>query len=1034
MIDIGRQMTARIRAWREELGNHMFRPCAGMPWEYFTTFARLSPQEASQGSFVPAAPGTAWGERWQYAWFRGSITLPQEAEGERVVLFPGGDGEMLVWVNGEERGSLDREHPYLTLARSAKAGQRFDILAEVYAGHGPAPENIGPVPPERPPHGETPELQRTARDAVVAIWNEDAYQLRMDVETLWSLLQVLPPRSLRAMRVAKALEDFTFTADFELDAAGRRESFCRAREALAPALRCNNGTTAPIMSLIGQSHIDLAWRWTHEETRRKCARTYSNQLALMEEYPEYLFWLCEPPLLETLRLEYPALYARVQQKVQQGRIISEGAFWVESDTNMPSGEGLIRQLLWGKKWYREECGVDSKIAWLPDSFGFSAVLPQIFRGCGIPYFSSQKLFRADPETQPFPYNDFVWEGMDGSTVLANMHFKNNAEVTPLQLAERWDKHHVQKTETTGGMLYPFGYGDGGGGADRDMLEMVRRVADLEGIPRATLQNPLAYFAMLENNPPQNRWVGELYLAWHRGTYTAQVETKQAYRRAEIALREAEIWGTLAFAAGAPYPAAPMEEAWRTVLFNQFHDVLAGVGMEAVHRQAEKQLGECAAACGRLAEKGAQNLAAPVAQAGMVTLFNSLSWQREGWVALPGHVGRAVTAEGKELPVTQIGKRCEVYVSLPPMGWQSLRLYKQPLPNAAPPLVACMPQPEGGFTLENGLVRLTVNACGEVVSLVDCENGMETLAGPSNRFCLYGDLNPDYDAWEIAREYHRAAVELSGKAELSLESCTPHSVVVLVRKTLGRSRLQQRIILRAHSRRVDFETSIDWQERHKMLKVEFQTNLLAENALHEIQFGYIERPAHASHPFAQDRYEVCNHRYSALAETGRGLALLNNGSYGISSGRGSLALTLLRAPMAPDATADLGQHHFTYSLLAYCGAFAQSDVPQQGYGLNTPVPVLAGAADTRSLFSVSVPGVLLETVKPAEDGSGDIILRLYESRRALTACTLHTLLPVAECRETDMLETPSRRLECGGGTIALQLRPFEIKTLRLRLQK
>ena len=401
-MNIGRQWNDRLRIWAEQFPKHYYRKYAPVPVSYFTTMEHLPFEQAAEGPFVPAPVGTKWGKKWEYGWFRTQIVIPRELEGERVVFTLNTAEEMLVWVNGEESGAIDKKHRFITLTRSANAGDSYEIIAECYAGHGVRNEGAGPVAWGEETVPEPPAQQVTVGQSSFGIWNEELFQVAMDYLTLYSLVQKLPEKSLRTMKIVEGLKKFTCIADFELPEPEMTRSVVEAGKILQPLLECKNGSTAPEYTVFGQSHLDLAWLWPVEETMRKTARTYSDQLALMEEYDDYRFLLCEPPILEWLKEFYPNVYRRVLDKTSEGKFYPEGALWVESDTNIPSGESLIRQFVRGKRWFRENLGVDSKMAWMPDTFGFSAALPQIMKKCQVPYFATQKLVRQDPEAEPFP--------------------------------------------------------------------------------------------------------------------------------------------------------------------------------------------------------------------------------------------------------------------------------------------------------------------------------------------------------------------------------------------------------------------------------------------------------------------------------------------------------------------------------------------------------------------------------------------------------------------------------------------------------
>ena len=998
MYDMGRQCRQRLKAWRDALREQLFDVVQPAYFEGFTTCDRLTLTQAEAWDRRPFPPGTAWGGCWEYGWFFTEITLPDLCQGRRVVFSSGLGGEQLVYLNGEAIGSIDREHPYVTLSRSAAAGQRCRIAVESYAGHGARLENLGPCPPERPPIPPVPEAQCLVGPGGAAIWNEDAYQLLLDVETLAGLLEVLPDRSLRAMRVGQALDDFTHIADMEMPPERRSESFRAARAALAPLLQCRNGSTAPMMLIMGQSHIDLGWLWPVEETYHKASRTYANQLTLMAEYPEYQFLACEPALLEMLRAHSPALWDALKAAHRRGQVIPDGAFYVECDTNLPSGESLVRQLMWGKRWFREQFDTDSLVAWQPDTFGFSGALPQLLRGFGIPYFATQKLLRADPEYPRFPYQNFIWEGIDGSTVQALSFMKNNSGIDPVSFQQRWETDRTQNDHIDT-LLFPFGYGDGGGGPTRDFVESARRLKDLEGVPRSRYGTLQEYFELSADSAARNRWVGELYLQWHRGALTAQRRAKALMRRLEEKIHDAELLLALLPKDRAEGYRSQMHGAWETLLFNQFHDLAAGVGLERVHREQTEALQSRLEETDRLLRTLCGEAFGIVPAEGEYTLFNPLPWPVSRFVTLP---------DGRK-----------VYQSLPGGG--------------AVPCGMDAPQPDDvsvrmeaeGIVAQNAWLRAVIAPDGRVISLIDRTNGLECVADGAamNDWQLYQDVECIYDAWEMSHDVmDHPCGGMAATAKLTLD--TPQCAEITVSRTFSGSKAVQIIRLEAMSRRLEFINRIDWQERRKLLKVHFHTGILCRDAIHEIQFGFIRRPAHRSDAAAAAQYEVCQHRYSALCDEGRGIALLNDGSYGISCDRGEMALTLLKAPLVPDPTCDRGEHLLSFAIMPFTGSLGDSGVIQAGYEFNHPPVILAGRGRERP--GIRAEGAILETVKPAEDGNG-FILRLYEpaGRTCEALLTLPFRCALTECGLSEQEEGDT--LE--GESFRLAFRPFQIRTFR-----
>lgn len=1005
-MGLGRQWEERLRIWDEAFEPNLYQKIEAVRLEGFTTMEHISRERAEAENYQPFEEGCVWGRKWEYGWFRCHITLPEETTGRRVMLRLCMAPEMLVYVNGQEAGSIDRQHMYVQLTPAAVRGEEFVIYAEAYAGHGARPEGAGICPREMAVVPETPEFQCVIKESSFGIWNEEMFQAYADYHVLYELWRSLPENSLRGMQVAEALKEFTYRADFELSEPFRTRSVCGARSVLAPALAAKNGTSAPLFSVFGQSHLDLAWLWTNEETKRKSARTYANQVALIKRYPEYCFLLCEPPILENLKNYYPDLYRKVKEMAERGNFIPDGAIWVEGDTNMAGGESLIRQFVYGKKWFLQEFGVDSKVAWMPDTFGYTGALPQIMKGCGVDYFATQKLLRADPESEPFPYNLFWWEGIDGSKVLAHIFKENNAVFSPANLVRRWTEDRNQK-EGISGMIFPFGYGDGGGGPTELMVEMLNRCSDLEGAPRTKIEGPKEYFKRAAGQPVKNTYYGELYLAWHRGTYTTQARIKKLVRQTEEALRQAEFLAGLLRLSKKMRDMTPKEEKemsarleilWKELLFCEFHDILPGTSIRRVNEEAEKTLDAVRQEARSLAELFLVKLA------GEGAVFNSLSWQRE--------------YEG---------------LLIPPCGlaWRS----KIQEPEKGTKTICAILEKDGKkVTVENKYYRAVVDCLGRILSLCDRETGYEYAAGALNELCMYKDVNIAYDAWEIGRMYEEIPVALDCGGTFYVR-CEPDGVHIDIHREELYFTWQQEIVFSAESRRIDFNTKVDWRERHKLLKVAFPTTVYTKEAIEEIQFGYLKRPTHRSRRYEQDMYETCHHRYAALSDGKNGFAVLNSCKYGISAKDSTLALTLLRAPVKPDIQADQGWHEFTYALYLFAGPFTESSVVREAYELNTPVQISDGFSEPKtaiSYFCVDQKNIVLETLKPAMEEKNGVILRIYECMGSAGGCNLSVPSTVREVWLCNMLEEKQEKVPLAEKIVRLNFHSFEIKTLLLTM--
>lgn len=677
--------------------------------------------------------------------------------------------------------------------------------------------------------------------------------------------------------------------------------------------------------------------------------------------------------------------------------------WVECDTNIPSGESLIRQFVRGKRWFREELGADSRMAWMPDTFGFSATLPQIMKKCQIPYFATQKLTRQDPEAEPFPYNLFWWEGLDGSRVLSHLFRRNNAVFTSGELVSRWEDDRTQQ-EGIDGLMFPFGYGDGGGGPTREMVEAARRCEDLEGAPRCHMESPVRFFERAQERDIENVYCGELYLAWHRGALTSQARTKRGIRKAEAALKAVEYHMAGRMLAGRPVEETwkrKLDELWKLLLFNLFHDVATGTSITRVHEQAEAELETVCTESGKLLE---EMLGRP---GGRMTVYNHLGWER--------------TFRGHRIPA---------------QGFAVIDAGRADSSDRRAAVRRIPAEDGGGYLMQNEHLVCRVSDAGELVSVRKPGEVKEFLAGNSNRFLLFKDVNTCYDAWELGSMYEKLPVPLEDPARV--EICEDaDGAALLVEKKLHHSSLVQKIFLGNDAKRLDFITKLDWRERHKLLKVSFPVNVYATEAIEEIQFGYVKRPTHRSRQSDRDRYEVCNHRYTVLQDGGAGAAVLNDCKYGVNTVGNEIRLTLMKAPLMPDMYADQGEQEFTYSFYPFTGPFTESDVLREACELNEP-PVVGEAlpGEAEQVFQpVLLPAqknIIVDTVKPADTVDNAVLVRAYEAMGMGTNASFSVSGAVKRIGEADMLEENEKELALRDGRLKARFGPFEIKSFLLYL--
>lgn len=1033
------EWTGRLKHWSRTLKDDFYQPLEEIRWEAFRTMEHLSHEEASQKVFEPVMPGFTWGKTWEYCWFRAVITLPESAAGERIVLNLQPDGESTLFVNGKSFGTyraswVQQPHHFYednTLVQCAQGGERFEILMETYAGHY-FPEcadggcATGPVLPG----AYTDPLEEGARRKLgvctYGIWNEDAYQLYMDVEVLTKLLEVLSESSLRAAHVAEALEQFTLAVDFEQDRAARIADYRKAREILRPVMEAHNGSTVPKFYAVGNAHLDLAWLWPMAETHRKTERTFAAQLRLIEEYPEYKFIQSQPASYEMCRKYYPELFERIRDAVKKGQWIADGAMWVEPDTNMAGGEALIRQLLYGKRYYKEMFDVNSQILWLPDTFGYSAALPQILKGCDVKYLVTQKIFWSYNEGDQFPYHYFTWEGMDGSQIVSFLPTNYTYYTDPVTINETWkNRSQIRDLEA---FLLPFGYGDGGGGPTRDHIEYALRQKDLEGGAQVKMAGPMEFFEDMQAlGGPKNTYVGELYFSAHRGTYTSQAMVKKNNRRCETALRDLELWCACAANKGMEYPKEEIERLWKELLLHQFHDILPGSSIAKVYEEAEPVYEQILADCDKLQKQALRVL---VGDGDGTVVFNSLGFARKAIVSLSDAYEKgAVTSDGEPVPVMVQDGEVKALVSLPACG--AVTLLAAENASEKNQRMAWVDAQENGFWLENDFVRVFVDKRGEITSFILKSSGREFAAEPMNHLQMYKDVARLFDAWDIDSNY--IAQETDGVRDVRTGILCDGGLEAVIRVSgkIGESAFEQKISLAADSTRVEVSMKIDWKELHRLLKVAFPVSVYAEEGINEIQFGYVKRPTHRSKAYDKDRFEVCNHRYSALCDGSHGAAVLNDSKYGISMNKNRLELSLLRAASSPEMRADNRTHEFTYAFTAWEGDFTACNVHRQGYELNDKPAVMPGQAETHSAFSVDQDNVVLESVKLAEDGSGDLILRLYEAKKA--AVDAEITMPYIAGKHVylcDMLENKKSELKPEDDSVCVPFGAFEIQTVRI----
>ena len=1021
----------RLHQWLKTLQMDFYQPLGELSFSGFTSYDSLTQEEAKNHHFSSLSADTEWGHTWEYMWLRTNFTLPEASTGEMIVLDLRFDGEATLFLNGIEFGTkradwVKTPHHFMVdnvISQNAVAGQQYELMCEVYAGHYFPGTRTGPILPGSLSDPLQEGKRRKIRRSTFGIWNEDAYQLYLDLNTLLLLYEQQDESELWTSDLADALENATHCIEFEQSAEKRKESYQKARAYLKHFLNMQNGSRQATMYAVGNAHLDLAWLWPFEETRRKTARTFAQQLRLIDMYPAYKFVQSQPASYEMCRMFYPDLYKRICNAVKTGQWVADGAMYVEPDTNMSSGESLIRQLVYGKEFYKKEFHTDSDVLWLPDTFGYTAALPQILKSCNVHYLVTQKIFWSYNDADQFPYHYFTWKGMDGSEITSFLPTSYTYETDPQAICQAW-KNRVQKRNLDS-FLIPFGYGDGGGGPTRDHIEYVQREKNLQGMPKVEICSPHDFFETMEaKKVKKDTWNGELYFSAHRGTYTSQALIKKNNRKSEVLLRDLDWFSAIALVKAGKAPDYEKKKAlWKTLLLNQFHDILPGSSIGKVYEEAN--------ALHASLQKEADNLIhetiASLSNASNgLSVFNTLSWPRKAIIAVDDRFAAgAITPDGQVIPVAH-GK---ALIQLPAMGYTAI-MPAQTNCTISPCTAHCNGQE---YVLENEIIRVVFDSCGQMLSYEHKKNGILFSGLEMNKMLLFKDIPRSWDAWDIDSIYEKDEIPLPHDAKVEIAISSGLEAAITVNRAIENSTICQTIYIQSESDEVFFQTNVDWHERHRMLKVRFDGVIHAANALHEMQFGYVERPVFRSNAYEASRFEVCNHHYSALCDNSHGFAVLNDCKYGVGTHEGTIELTLLRAPSAPDMNADQGEHSFTYAFTAWSGAFAQSNVVRKGYELNQPIHFCQGIINAESLFSIDHPAVILETIKPSEDESGDIILRLYEATNSTVNANLHIGLPgswyYTVCNMLEE-ETDSYTL-VHNNTVPLTFTPFNIKTIRLK---
>ncbi len=990
----------------------------------------------------PFENGAYWAKDGEWWTFTFTATVPEGFSGRvRLTIRTGREREweatnpqFVVRVNGRIEQAFDTKHTSLTLQDAAKPFSSFAVTLDAYA----QPTETGRA---------LPYLTVALEDI-----DEAMAQLCYDIETPYQAAILLPEgereRETTLETLCRAVDLLDLRAPHG-DA--YRASVAAARAYLQKEYYDKRAGLAPVAvaECVGHTHIDVAWLWDLYQTRHKAVRSFATMLKLMEQYPEFKFMSSQAVLYKMVQQDEPELFERIREAVRVGQWEPEGGMWVEADCNLASGESLVRQFLYGQKFFQKEFGKRSRILWLPDVFGYSAALPQIMKLCGIDYFMTTKLSWS--EFNLSPYDTFMWKGVDGTEVLTHFspsrdytevdktghdglpYFTTyNAMLTPQQVAGGWQR--FQQKGVDDHFLVSYGFGDGGGGSTDWMIENGRRMeTPLPGTPKVRFSHARPFFEALEKrvtgDPRLPKWSGELYLEYHRGTYTAMARNKRSNRKTELLLREVELWSAMANTlTGFAYPKDALDAIWEDTLTLQFHDILPGSSIQKVYDDSKETYEKHFQTLYALRDAAVAALAS--VSGGDVAAFNPLSAVRDDivWFDAPDGVTAVRDAAGNVFPAQKVEQRtCAFVRGMLPMTATPLWFVFGDTPRNA------VKADRKGF--DTPFFKGTFDKGMRIVSLYD-KAARREVAKPGealNRIVCYENKPHNYDAWDVNIYYDRRHFEVDAVQSVEIVSAGPVLALLRVRYAYMQSTLTQDIYLYHDIGRIDFDTTVDWKEIQYLLKAHFPVDVFYNDATYDIQYGNIRRATHKNTSWDVARFEVCAHKWADVSEEGYGVSLLNDCKYGHSIDEHSMALTLLKSSTSPNPIADREEHRFTYSLMPHAGGWREADTPGMAYRLNIPALCVAGGAEGAPyapFASADAPNVIVESVKRAEDGDG-VIVRLYECHGRRTATRLAIGFPATQAASCNALEDTLEKVILEGCEITCELRPYEIRSYRVR---
>ncbi|NMA82315.1 MAG: alpha-mannosidase [Epulopiscium sp.] len=990
--------------------------------------------------FSPCYSGDTWEGEGSYCWFLGKYKVDEKLAGKTLYIYPKIDGyEGLLWVNGKPFGNFSSKlivqshgnHYCNMLKQKVDPNETIDIALEYYANH----YIIGTKPFEVNPKKD---FKIIYNGVDICIKNERVWDIYFNLRIVNQMVQVLDNNSYRRAKLINVLKNVHEIVYYDIDSVDKDVFYdCleKANILLLDVLKDTNSATVPFAGFIGHSHMDTAWLWDQKETLKKCARTYSNQISLMEQYPEYIFMQSSAYHSAIIKENYPELFEDMKKMIAEGRYEPNGGVWIECDCNIPSGEYMIRQFLWGQRFTREHFNYTSDSFWLPDTFGYSVSLPQIMKGCGVKYFLTTKLAWGD--TTDFPYDTFYWKGLDGTKVLVHMN-KTHLWPDPKTMKEFIlgdGKNSIMEKTVSNMRLLSYGYGDGGGGPEFEMIEMANRLKDVEGLPKSSHITVSEFMNRLEDSlQDPSTYSGELYLELHRGTLTNQHTIKKNNRLAEIALRDLEyVTVRNAVKNGVEASGHKIHPLMNTLLVNQFHDILPGTCIPSAHDQALEEMAEVIEQAkdqlNQLLNSEQEEAAVDISKQNLsVTVINTLSFDRDDVLYIDYVDGHIVKGDYKQQIVTDLeGHKKLAIMGVVIPAFASITLE----------LIPGYPVKDSAFTLEDNKLSTPCllaefNEKGYIESLIDKRLQRE-IRGEGyalNTFLIAEDVPEDWDNWDLDADYE---CKLRDSAKLiSRNVVSEGEVEYRIRskyQITANSTIIQDMIFYADSMEVRFDTKMDWQDDHRFLKTAFDTTIHTDFANQEVQFGYIKRPTNRNTAVEKAKFEVSNQKYTDLSETRYGAAILNDCKYGISVHESQMRLSLHKGGSRPDYRGDKGLHTCKYALLPHAEGFGAKSVIQPAYMFNVQPLIVQGNRQEESFLRIDADNIIVEAIKPLEDAERAYIIRLYEAEGTHTTTKMHFNQQVKHLALTNMLEEITEELPISQ-ELSLTFRAFEIKTIKV----